>query len=130
MPVVLVGVADMNVAGLRCLVVARSHGRSMGAWWTKMGLWVGLAVPDVAGMVNMVPSGSNVMPEGGGSVGMVVLAGGCDMLTLYITSLVVGVGALWGVAHGPLGSMMLLVACLSPHVPPLSSNSGSWYLHT
>ena len=41
-----------------------------------MGPWAGLAVPDVVGVVNMVPSGSDVTPEGGGSAGMVVLAGG------------------------------------------------------
>ena len=73
--VVLVGVANMNMAGLRCLVAAQSCGSSMEAWWTKTGLWAGLAVPDVVGVVNVVPSGSDVMPEGGGSAGMVVLAG-------------------------------------------------------
>ena len=97
--VVLVGVVNMNVAGSRCPVVAWSCGMLMGVWWTKMGPWVELAVPDMVGVVNVVPSGSNVMPEGGGLVGMVVLAGG-NMLTLCIMSLVVGVGVLWGVTVG------------------------------
>ena len=95
-----------------------------------MGLWAGLVVPDVVGVVNIVPSGFNLMQEGGGSVGMVVLVGGCDTLVLHIMLLVVGVGAFWGVAHGPLGSMILLVACSSLHASPSSLNSGSWDLHT
>ena len=49
MQVVLVGVVNMNVAESRCPAAAWSCGRSMGAWWTKMGL----AVPDVVGVVNV-----------------------------------------------------------------------------
>ena len=43
---------------------------------------------------------------------MVILAGGCDMLALHITSLVAGVGALWGSLRGACGSMMVQVACM------------------
>ena len=89
--VVLVGVANMNVAGLKYSVVARSRGRSMRVWWTKMGLWAGLAVPDVVGVVNVVPSGFNLTWEGGGSAGTVC---GYISLTLGITSLVAGGRAL------------------------------------
>ena len=94
--VVLVGVVNANMAVSRCLAVARSRGRSMGAWWAKTGPWAGLVVPDVVGVVSVVLSGSDVMPEGGGSAGTVVLAGGCDTVALCIMSLVVGVGASWG----------------------------------
>ena len=51
----------------------------------KMGLQAGLMVPDVVGIVNVMPSRSDLTQEGGGSVGMVILVGGCDMLALHIT---------------------------------------------
>ena len=35
--VVLVDVANVNVAGSRCPVVVRSRGESTRAWWTKVG---------------------------------------------------------------------------------------------
>ena len=123
--VVLVGVVNMNVAGSRCPVVARSCGMLMGVWWTKMGPWVELAVPDMVGVVNVVPSGSNVMPEGGGLVGTVVSAGGCDTLALHITSLVAGVGASWGALCGPWGSTTVQVVHASPYASLSSLNSGS-----
>ena len=94
--VVLVGVANINVAGSRCLAAAWSHGRSMGAWWAKTGPWVGLAVPDVVGVVSVVPSGFDLTWEGGGLVGAVC---GHISLALGITSLVVGGRALWGASR-------------------------------
>ena len=48
---------------------------------------MGLMVPDVVGMVNVMPSRSNLMQEGGGSVGTVVLVGGCVMLGMIGSSL-------------------------------------------
>ena len=90
-----------------------------------MGPYVGLVVPDVVGVVYVVPSGSNVMPEGGGLAGMVVLAGGCDMLVLHITSLVAGVGASWGASRVVWGLTMLLVVRASPCALPLSLYSGT-----
>ena len=53
-------------------------------------------VHEVVGMVNVVPSRSDLMQESGGSAGMVVLVGGCNTLVLCITSLVVGGRASWG----------------------------------
>ena len=126
--VVLVGVVNMNVAGSRCPVVARSCGMLMGVWWTKMGPWVELAVPDMVGVVNVVPFGSDVTPEGGGSAGTVVLVGGCDTLMLYITSLVAGVGALWGASRVVWSSTTLLVMCSSLCASPSSSNSGTLFM--
>ena len=117
----LVGVANTDVAGLKCPVVARSCGESTRAWWSKMGLWVGLAVPDMVGVVNVVLFGSDVTPEGGGSAGTVVLAGGCDTLVLCIMSLVVGVGALWGASSVVRGPTTLRVVCASPCASPLMS---------
>ena len=80
---------------------------------------------DVVGVVNVVPSGSDVTPESGGSAGTVVLAGGCDTLALHILSLVAGVGALWGSPRGPWGSTTVLGACASPCAFPSSSCSKS-----
>ena len=59
----------------------------MGAWLTKMGPWVGLVVPDMVGVVNIVPSGFNLMQEGGGSAGTVC---GHNLLMLGIASLAGG----------------------------------------
>ena len=53
----LVGIANPDVAGSKCLVAARSCGKSTSAWWLKTRPWVGLAVPDVVGVVYVVPSG-------------------------------------------------------------------------
>ena len=95
----LVDGVNANVVGSvhpGTMVVAVSHGKSTEVGWMKTGLMVGPVVLDVVGVVNMVSSGSDVTPEGGGSVGTVVLAGGCDTLALHIMSLVVGVGASWG----------------------------------
>ena len=124
----LVAGVNANMVGSVCpgtMVAAVSHGKLTEVGWTKTGLMAGPMVLDVVGVVNMVLSGSVLTREGGSLVGTVVLMGGCDTLTLCITSLVVGVGALWGIAHRPLGSMILLVACSSLHVSLLSSNSGS-----
>ena len=85
---------------------------------------MGLVVSDVVGVLNVVPSGFDLMWEGGGSVGMVVLVGGCDTLVLRITLLVAGVGTSWGASNVAWGSTVLLVACASLHASPLSSNSG------
>ena len=97
----MLGGANVNVVGSRCLVAVGSHGESMGAWWMKTRSMAGLAVPGVVGVVYVVPSGSVVTPEGGDSAGTVALAGGCDTLALRIASLVVGVGASWGASCGP-----------------------------
>ena len=121
----LVGVANPDVAGSICPVVVGSHGKSMGVGWTKTGLTVGPVVLDVVGVVNMVLSGSVSMREGGGSVGMVVLTGGCDTLVLHIILLVVGVGASWGALRVVWGSMMLLVVRVSPCALPSLSYSGT-----
>ena len=123
--VVLVGVVNMNVVGSKCSVAARSHDRSMGAWWTKTGPWAGLAVPDMVWVVNVVPSGFDLTWAGGGSTGM---ACGRDWLALGIVSLVVGGRASWGASNVAWGWMTLLVACASPHASPLSSNWGTLFV--
>ena len=86
---VLVGVAKANVTGLirlGTLVVAGSHGESTKAGWMKMGPWVGLVVPDMVGVFDIVPSGFDLMRER-------------NSLALPVTSLVVGVVALWGASR-------------------------------
>ena len=120
--VVLVGVANTTVAGSRCSAVARSRGRSMGAWWAKMGLWAGLAVPDVVGVVNVVPSGFDLTCEGGGLVGT---ACGRDWLTPGIASLVAGGRASWGASRVARGSTMLRVVRVSPRASPSLSYLGT-----
>ena len=94
--VVLVGVANTNMAGSRCPAAARSRGRSMGAWWTKMGPWVGLVVPDVVWVVNVVPSGFDLTWAGGGLTGT---ACGHDWLAPGIVSLVAGGRVSWGASR-------------------------------
>ena len=96
----LVGVVNMDVVGSKYSVVAWSCGR-------LMGVWVGLAVSDMVGVVNVVPFGSNVTPEGGGSAGTVVLAGGCDTLALCITEFEAGMLVIWGGSRGTWGSLLL-----------------------
>ena len=120
---VLVGVANTNVAGSRCLAVAWSHGRLMGAWWAKMGPWVGLVVPDVVGVVNVVPSGFNLTWEGGGSAGT---ACGCDWLTLGIASLVAGGRVSWRASRAVGCSTMLRVVYASPCASPSLLYSCGW----
>ena len=53
----LVGVGNANVAGSAhpgMMVAAGPHGGSIGAGWMRMGPWVGLVVPDMVGVANMV----------------------------------------------------------------------------
>ena len=95
----------------------------------KTGPQAGLVVPDIVGMVNVVPSRSDLMQEGGSSVGMVILVRGCDTLALHITSLVAGVGVLWGGSRGACGSMMVQVVHASPQMSSLLSYCGYWGLH-
>ena len=61
-------------------------------------------------------SGFNLTWEGGGSAGT---ACGRNSLALPVTSLVVGVVALWGASRVARGSMMLLVVRASPRASPL-----------
>ena len=114
----LVGVVNMDVVGSKYSVVAWSCGRLMGAW-------VGLAVSDVVGVVNVVPFGSNVTPEGGGSAGTVVLAGGCNTLVLPITEFEAGMLVILGGSRGTWGSLLLQEVCTSPHVSLSPSYLGS-----
>ena len=62
---------------------------------------------------------------GGGLSGTV---GKCDLLALRVTSLVVGVGALWGSSRGPWGSTMVLGAFVSLCTLPSSLYPGCWGL--
>ena len=80
---------------------------------------------DVVGVVNVVPSGSDVTPESGGSVGTVVLVGGCNTLALCITEFEVGMLVIWGGLRGAWGSLLLQEVCMSPCVSPSLSYSGS-----
>ena len=120
--VVLVGVVNTTVAGSRCSAVAWSRGRSMGVWWAKMGPWAGLAVPDVVGVVNVVPSRFDLTCEGGGLAGT---ACGRDWLTLGIALLVVGGRASWGALRVARGLMTLRVVRASLHASPSSSYLGT-----
>ena len=93
---VLVGVANVNVTGsirLGTTVAAGSRGESTKAGWTKMGPWAGLVVPDVVGVFDIMPSGFDLMREGGGSAGT---ACGRNSLALGIASLVAGGRVSWG----------------------------------
>ena len=121
----LVGNANPDVAGSKRLVAARSCGKSTSAWWSKTRPWVGLAVPDVVGVVYVVPSGSDVMPEGGGSAGTMVLAGGRDTLVLRVMEFEVGMLVIWGGSRGTWGSLSLQEVCTSPCVLPSPSYLGS-----
>ena len=53
----------------------------------KMGPWAGQLVPDVVGVFNIMPSGFDLMQEGGGSAGT---ACGHNLLARGIALLVVG----------------------------------------
>ena len=75
--------------------------------------------------MNVVPSGSDVTPEGGSYAGTVVLAGGCDMLVLCITEFEAGMLVIWGGLRGTWGSLPLQEVCTSPHVSPSPLYSGS-----
>ena len=124
--VVLVGVANTTMAGSRCSAVAQSRGRSMGAWWAKMGLWAGLVVPDVVGVVNVVPSGFDLTCEGGGSAGT---ACGRDWLMPGIALLVVGGRASWGASRVARGLTTLRVVRASLRASPSSSYLGTLLGH-
>ena len=87
----------------------------------KMGPWAGQLVPDMVGVFDIVPSGFDLMREGG-SVGMVC---GHISLVLGITSLVAGGRASWGASSVVRGSMMQKVVHASPCASPLSSYSGT-----
>ena len=88
-----------------------------------MGPYAGPVIPDVVAVgVRLV--GDN------GAVVEVKVVGGCCSLALGVVSSLAAVGGLWGPSNVAWGSIVLLVACVSPHVSLSSSNSGCWDLHT
>ena len=122
--VLLMGMVNTNVMGSICLgkmMAAWSHGRSTKASWTRMGLWVGQLVPDLVGVVDIMPSRFNLMREGGG---LVVEAGGGDLLVLHITEFEAGMLVIWRGSRGAWGSLPLEEVCMSLHVSPSPSYSG------
>ena len=89
-----------------------------------MGPYAGPVIPDMVVVVNMCLAGDN------GVVVKVEVVGGCRSLALGVVSSLAAVGGLWGPSNVAWGSMVLLVACVSPHASPLLLNSGCWDLHT
>ena len=79
---------------------------------------------DVVVVVNMCLAGDN------GAVVQVEVVGGCRSLALGVILSLAAVGGLWGPSNVAWGSMVLLVACVSPHASPSSLDSGCWDLHT
>ena len=120
------GLVRAGLIRLGTTVAAGSCGESTKVGWTKMGPWAGLVVPDVVGVFDIVPSGFDLMREGGGSAGTVC---GCNLLALHVMSLVAGVVVLWGASRVARGSTTLRVVRASPRASPSSSYLGTLLGH-